>query len=116
MSLQSKPSAADPLYIRLHNDDNVAIVVNDLGLPRGTQFSCGMTLLDYVPQGHKVALSDLAEDAPVKRYGEVIGFAVRPIQKGGWVDESLVRLPEPPALERLPLATSIPAPQPPLDG
>jgi galactarate dehydratase len=116
MSLPLKASARKPHYVRLHDDDNVAIVVDDFGLPRGTEFSCGLTLLEHVPQGHKVALSNVAKDAAITRYGQVIGYAVRPIQKGSWVEESLVRMPEPPALDSLPLATRIPAPQPPLEG
>ena len=73
-------------------------------------------LLEPVPPGHKVALADLEEGAPVIRYGEVIGRAVRAIPRGSWVDESLVRLPEAPALDDLPLATR-PAPEaPPLEG
>ena len=38
--------AVEPLYIRLHADDNVAIVVNDFGLPPGSEFRCGLRLLD----------------------------------------------------------------------
>jgi galactarate dehydratase len=105
-----------PLYIRLHADDNVAIVVNDFGLPAGSEFGCGLKLLERVPQGHKVALADFAQDAPIRRYGQVIGYAAKPIRRGSWVEESLVRMPEPPALDALPLATDKPAPQVPLEG
>ena len=52
---------ASPLYIRVHPDDNVAIVVNDGGLPEGATFADGLTLREGVPQGHKVALADLAD-------------------------------------------------------
>jgi galactarate dehydratase len=50
----------------LNQHDNVAIVVNDFGLPEKTQFSCGLVLKTFVPQGHKVALTDIPEGAPVK--------------------------------------------------
>jgi galactarate dehydratase len=50
------------------------------------------------------------------RYGEVIGYAIQPIPRGGWIEESLVRLPEAPPLDSLPLATRVPAPLPPLEG
>ncbi|WP_448191006.1 galactarate dehydratase [Azospirillum sp. sgz301742] len=105
-----------PLTIKVHADDNVAIVVNALGLPAGTEFPCGLVLREFVPQGHKVALADLAEGAPILRYGEVIGHAARAIPKGSWIEESLVRLPSAPDLHSLPLATNVPAPQPPLEG
>jgi galactarate dehydratase len=64
-----------------------------------------------VPQGHKVALTDLDQGAPIRRYGQVIGYAAKPIRRGSWVEESLVRMPEPPALDALPLATDKAAPQ-----
>jgi galactarate dehydratase len=105
-----------PLYIKVHDSDNVAIVVNTLGLPAGTAFPDGLVLGEFVPQGHKVALSDLAEGDEILRYGEVIGYANRDIPKGSWIEESLVRLPTAPVLGTLPLATNIPAPQPPLEG
>ena len=80
-------ASADPRYIRLDSADNVAIVVNDFGLPAGTSFACGLTLRELVPQGHKVALRDMAAGAPILRYGEVIGTAARAIPRGSWVDE-----------------------------
>jgi galactarate dehydratase len=105
-----------PLFIKVHAEDNVAIIVNDGGLPAGTVFADGLTLREPVPQGHKVALADLAEDAAIVRYGEIIGYAVRSIRRGCWIEESLVRLPEAPPLESLPLANRVPPALPPLDG
>ncbi len=105
-----------PLYIQVHPADNVAIIVNSNGLPAGSRFPCGLVLEEFVPQGHKVALADLAEGAPILRYGETIGHAARPIPRGCWIDESLVRLPAAPTLEDLPLATRVPAPLPALEG
>ncbi|MDN0124297.1 galactarate dehydratase [Yersinia aleksiciae] len=106
----------NPLYIKVQDADNVAIVVNNNGLCAGTRFKCGLELIEYVPQGHKVALVDIPQGAAIIRYAEVIGLAVRDIARGGWIDESLVELPAAPALETLPLATAVPEPLPPLDG
>lgn len=108
--------AYEPRYIRLDPNDNVAIVVNDLGLPAKSRFACGLELRNFVPQGHKVALSDIAEGAPIRRYNEVIGTAVRPILAGEWVDEARIHMPTPPDLDKLELATCVPAPQAPLEG
>jgi galactarate dehydratase len=115
MHASDKPSET-PLYIRIHPDDNVAIIVNSNGLPAGTVLPCGLTLLEHVPQGHKVALTDLAQDAAIVRYGEVIGFAACPIRKGSWIDESLVKLPIAPNLDELPIANKVPGLLPPLEG
>ena len=105
-----------PRYIQVHTDDNVAIVVNAKGLPEGTVFDSGLTLKSYVPQGHKVALRDIGENEPIIRYGVTIGYAVSPIEKGTWIKESLVQLPEPPQLDELPIATNVPEALPPLEG
>ena len=40
---------------------------------RQTRFPCGLELRNFVPQGHKVALADIPEGAPIRRYNEVIG-------------------------------------------
>ncbi|AYQ92661.1 galactarate dehydratase [Burkholderia gladioli] len=105
-----------PLYIRVHPDDNVAIVVNDGGLPAGAQFADGLSLCEGVPQGHKVALVDLKEGDPVLRYHVVIGYASKDLPRGSWVNERTLRMPEPPGLENLPLATRKAPEQAPLEG
>jgi galactarate dehydratase len=111
----SQPDQA-PRYVRVHPRDNVAIVVNDGGLPAGARFPEGLALLEAVPQAHKVALADLAPSAFIVRYGETIGVANRSIPAGSWVREEFVELPQAPSLDSLPLATAVPAPLPPLDG
>src|SRR5580704_9789165 len=106
----------EPRYIKLNARDNVAIVVNDFGLPAGTRFACGLELRAFVPQGHKTALSDIEEGAEIVRYGEVIGYAVSRIAAGEWVDEARIRMPEAPSLDKLEISTAVPAPLPPLEG
>lgn len=90
-----------PRYLRLRDTDNVAIVTNSGGLPAGSRFADGLTLIEEVPQAHKVALTDIAKDKPIIRYGVAIGYAVENIQRGGWVSEKRMRMPEPPDLETL---------------
>ena len=105
-----------PLFIQMHERDNVAIVANDGGLPAGTVFASGLVLVDKVPQGHKVALVDLAAGAAVLRYNVVIGRAVRDIPAGSWVHERLLEMPAARSLDGLPVATVKPPAMPPLDG
>ena len=112
MSLQR----AAPAYIRVNPRDNVAIIVNPEGLRARTQLSDGLTLLDAIPQAHKVALCDIGEGHPVFRYGHTIAFATRNIKGGSWVREDFLRIPDPPSLDNLPLATATPKPQPLLPG
>ncbi|MBN8492289.1 MAG: galactarate dehydratase [Burkholderiales bacterium] len=108
--------AAAPHTIRMHERDNVAIVANDGGLPPGTALPGGPTLRERVPQGHKVALVDIAAGAPVLRYGIPIGHAREAIAAGRWVHERLLQMPEARGLSDLPMATR-PAPDwAPLEG
>jgi len=105
-----------PVVIRMHANDNVAIVANDGGLPAGTVIEGGITLREKVPQGHKVALTDLASGAAVVRYDVPIGYAQRDIPQGSWVHERLLDMPAARTLDRLPIATVKPAPMAPLTG
>ncbi|RTM05386.1 MAG: galactarate dehydratase [Bradyrhizobiaceae bacterium] len=113
---QDVAAKEQPRYIKLNERDNVAIVVNDFGLPAGSRFADGLTLRAFVPQGHKTALVDIAEGAPIVRYGEIIGYALSPISAGEWVDEARIRMPEAPDLDKLEISTAVPAPLPPLEG
>jgi galactarate dehydratase len=108
--------SATPLTIRMHERDNVAIVANDGGLAAGSVLTSGLVLRDRVPQGHKVALVDIAADAPVYRYGIPIGHALKDIAAGSWVHERLLQMPAARGLDGLPIATVKPPPLVPLQG
>jgi galactarate dehydratase len=113
---QADSHAMAPLYIRLRTDDNVAIVANRGGLHPGATFADGLRLIEQIPQGHKVALQDIPAGAPIRRYGETIGHAAVSIEKGSWVKESLVLMPEAPSLSNLPKARGAEIAQEPLEG
>src|SRR5689334_15092696 len=105
-----------PLYIRTHPLDNVAIVVNEGGLPAGTQFESGLILRESVPEAHKIALQNIPQGAPVLRYGVPIGYAQKEIPAGSWVHEAILDLPQAPALEQIPLHPEPSSPTEPLTG
>jgi galactarate dehydratase len=111
-----QPATAKPLYIRMHADDNVAIVANRGGLHPGAEFSCGLRLIEQIPQGHKVALADIGEGEAILRYGEIIGHAAAPIKRGSWVKEALVRMPGAPSFDNLPKPNGSAIRLPPLEG
>ncbi len=68
------------LTIRLHPEDGVVIARASL-LP-GTEVADGITATQRIPAGHKVAVRPHAAGEPVRRYGQIIGFATRPISPG----------------------------------
>jgi galactarate dehydratase len=113
-------STRPPLVIRMHAADNVAIVANDGGLAAGTVLpgpvGAGLVLHERVPQGHKVALTDLAEGEVVRRYDVPIGYALQPIPAGSWVHEKRLRMPAARELHGLPMATAARPPVEPLTG
>src|SRR3954464_282347 len=106
----------EPLYIRMDERDNVAIVANDGGLAAGAEFRDGLKLVERVPQGHKVALADLAAGDEVRRYNVVIGRAARAIAKGSWVHEGVLEMPAARSLEGLPVSTAKRVALAPLEG
>jgi galactarate dehydratase len=105
-----------PLYILMHPSDNVAIAVNDGGLPAGATFDSGLRLVQAVPQGHKVALVDLPQGSTVRRYNVSIGQTLKDLPAGSWVNESVLLMPDARALDKLPLATQAAPDLPPLEG
>jgi len=70
-----------PPVIRLHPDDDVVIARRQLlgGTALG---EAGAVVTGLIPPGHKVATRALAVGQPVRRYGQIIGFATQPIAAG----------------------------------
>jgi altronate hydrolase len=67
--------------IRLHPQDDVVISLDQL--VSGTLISSeGVTVTGLIPPGHKLATKSIATGQAVKRYGQIIGFASRPIEPG----------------------------------
>lgn len=105
-----------PRYLRLHEADNVAVIVNDRGVSAGAVFGDGLRVREAIPQSHKVALRPIAEGEAVRRYGQVIGTARRALPEGSRVREGDLVMPKPPALDSLPRSTDVPAAAQPLEG
>ena len=70
----------------------------------------------FVPQGHKVALADIADGGNIIRYSEVIGTAKGAIRRGDWVNEDNVVMGTAPPLDQLEMATRPPPTPEPLTG
>ncbi len=72
---------AAELTIRLHPDDDVVIARAEIAT--GTRVAKEkVSARVTIPAGHKLAVRDIAQGQPVRRYNQVIGFATRPIQAG----------------------------------
>jgi altronate hydrolase len=71
---------APPPVIRLHPEDGVVIARTSL-LP-GAPVAPGVVAAQRIPAGHKVAVRPIGQGEPVRRYGQIIGFAASPIEPG----------------------------------
>lgn len=78
--------------ILLRGDDNVAVAARPI--PKGFVLTVGqgpVEVREPIALGHKVALAEIAPGEPVRKYGQIIGFATKPIPPGAWVHEHNVR-------------------------
>jgi altronate hydrolase len=73
-------AVTDPPVIALHAEDGVAIARR--ALPEATPIAAGIATRARIPSGHKVALRPHAPGEPVRRYGQIIGFASAAIAPG----------------------------------
>ncbi|HWK65287.1 MAG TPA: altronate dehydratase family protein [Rhizobiaceae bacterium] len=71
--------------LRLSSEDNVLVATGKI--EPGTTVAEGVTTRQRIPFGHKVAARTIAENEPVVKFGQIIGFASRPIEAGDWVHE-----------------------------
>lgn len=101
-------------YIQITDRDNVAIAVQEV--KAGVEIMPGVVTLNDIPQGHKIALVDIPQDGAIIRYGVELGYALAPIARGQWINEHMLRLPTPPALDDMPYGVNIKTdlPEPPV--
>lgn len=69
------------LTIRLHPEDDV--VIARIELANGTRVTReNVSTVVTIPAGHKLAVRDIGQGKPVRRYNQIIGFATRDIKAG----------------------------------
>ena len=73
-----------PRFVRLNSDDNVVVCVDRVAA--GTQLE-GVTAAEPIPRGHKLATRRIDKGEPVRKFGQIIGFASSEIEPGRHVHE-----------------------------
>lgn len=73
-------------FLKIHPKDKVAVALQPLAEHRvlivdGEE----LVLREKIPQGHKIALTDIAEGEEIIKYGASIGIAKCDIKKGSWI-------------------------------
>ncbi len=94
-----------PLYIKIKDCDNVAITLDTI--KKGTMVLDDVLANQDIPQGHKIALTDIPKDKEIIRYGVVLGYALMNIKKGDWINEKMLELPTPPDVEHMNYAVNL---------
>ena len=92
-------------FIKINENDNVVVAIKDL--KKDSYIDDGFKINDDIPQSHKIALKDIKKDEPIIRYGICIGYALKDINKGDWINEHILRLPSAPKLDDLVFAKNI---------
>jgi altronate hydrolase len=78
-----------PRTLRLSPNDNVVVAIDQIGLG---DTAAGWVAGERVPRGHKMAVAAIALNEPVRKYGQIIGFASKAILPGQWVHEHNVSM------------------------
>jgi altronate hydrolase len=77
-----------PAVLRLHPDDNVAVATRSVEEGAAIDvpgLASPIPARDPIELGHKVAVSRIGRGAPIRKYGQTIGFATTDIEAGEWV-------------------------------
>ena len=78
-----------PKTMRLSPADNVVIAVGKI---EAGETHDGIAARARIPFGHKMAVAPIADGEPVRKFGQIIGFARGTIAPGDWVHEHNVVL------------------------
>lgn len=78
-------SVADSPILTLHPDDN--IVIARIAISKGASFDgqASLTVQNNIPFGHKIASKQIQSGEPIRKFGQVIGFATEDVSPGQWV-------------------------------
>ena len=84
--------------ILIHDDDNVVTVITALEKSSTLVIKKGDDIIETVvkeaiPIFHKVAVRDIKKDAPVYKYGQLIGKAISHIERGSHVHDHNIASP-----------------------
>jgi altronate hydrolase len=73
-----------PRFIRLNSTDNVVVCIDKVQAGAAVE---GVTARQPIMKGHKLATSAIAAGEPVRKFGQIIGFASVDIEAGSHVHE-----------------------------
>jgi altronate hydrolase len=79
-----------PAMLRLHASDNVTVSTRIVNA--GESVGDGLVTKVKIMRGHKMASKPIAGGEPIRKFGQIIGFAKANIDAGDWVHEHNVEM------------------------
>ncbi|WP_088344390.1 MULTISPECIES: altronate dehydratase family protein [Rhodomicrobium] len=73
-----------PRTVRLHSEDNVIVCLDQVAAGFSVE---GISVAGRIPRGHKLATRPIAKGEPVRKFGQIIGFASQDVAQGAHVHE-----------------------------
>lgn len=77
--------SSSPKTLVLSDTDNIAVALSTV--MKGAKTDEGVVALERVPKGHKFAKIAIKSGDPIRKFGQIIGFATVDIAPGAWVHE-----------------------------
>lgn len=71
-------------FIKINDNDNVIVALENI---KKGEVVNGVTAVEDIARGHKMALADIAENENVIKYGYPIGHTIRNVKAGEWVHD-----------------------------
>ncbi len=81
-----------PAMLRLNAQDNV--LISNRIIDKGEPGAEGIVTTARIMRGHKMASTAIAKGTPIRKFGQIIGFAKSDINAGDWVHEHNVEMGE----------------------
>jgi altronate hydrolase len=81
-----------PAMLRLNAQDNV--IISNRIIDKGELGAEGIVTTARIMRGHKMASTAIAKGTPIRKFGQIIGFAKSNIEAGDWVHEHNVEMGE----------------------
>ncbi len=79
-------------FLRLNAQDNIVVAITTA--EKGAPTNEGIATAERIGRGHKMAAQAIATGEPVRKFGQIIGFAKQDIAAGAWVHEHNIGMGE----------------------
>ena len=88
----TSPTSQKHQFLRLNAQDNIVVAITTA--EKNTPTDEGIVTTERIGRGHKMAAQAIATGEPVRKFGQIIGFAKQNIAAGAWVHEHNIGMGE----------------------